>query len=240
MVATNSVACRFRRRERVVGWMIGAAGLSLAALFAVGCSLDDTPSCGTPLGPPCGCPTDSLSAAQLLSLPDLGFDGVQVRLLGPEDRTLDLVLDGDTWKGTMPPVTTGQYTVLVLGFSGAAVAYFGAEENVPVFGCSEWLPQNIVAQPFVTTALSVSAAGSTISAVWASVSGATFYYLERDTSIAFPTPVIDSVRGTSLDVTAAAAGWHYLRVRAGNTYVANGLASKVDSVLVSPAPSAPR
>ena len=223
--------------DRRIGWAL--VGMS-TVLLAAACSLDDTQSCGTPLGPPCGCTTDSLSARQLLSLPDLGFDGVQVRLIGPEERTLDLELDGDTWKGTMPPVTVGVYTVVVLGWSGGAVAYFGSEDNVPVFACSEWLPQSIVAQPFVTNALSVSASESTISVVWAAVAGATFYYLERDTSIAFPAPVIDSVVGTNRDVTGAADGWHYVRVRAGNAYVANGFPSEVDSVLVAPAPTAPR
>ena len=177
-------------------------------------------------------PVDTVPEPAIFSVSDVSFDAVTVEFVGPTAQTVTLTLDGADWTGIVPTLQAGTYDIVLLGMVASEVDYFGLLEDVDV--SSTWMPPAVLNfasfRPAVSS-LSASPAGE-VSMTFTAVAHASYYVVEHDTAVSFPTPVSVDTSETSLTLPFTEFGKRYVRVRAVNEYVSNGRASEIDSLEV--------
>lgn len=219
---------------RIPALLISATIYATIALSCGG-GVDDPLPCGDGDDPPpCGCGTGTETGSiPTISVPNLGFDRVRVRMIGPETYIFEFTLEGNSWSAASRSLVPGLYTLVVEGFLAGETTYLGSVAGVSVVACEALEPLTVPFSSFQPAGLSLTTVAPTITATWSAVARAEYYRVEHDSASAFLTPSTDSVSSTSHVLTATRTGWHYLRVRAGHSLVAQGRASEPDSVLVS-------
>jgi alpha-tubulin suppressor-like RCC1 family protein len=156
--------------------------------------------------------------------------------VGPTTKTITLTAGASNFTGTITDLPVGSYTVMVQGFVGTEVDYYGETGGVSVTANSS-TTASIVFQSFVPPSVSFPAPitwsfrpALTIGAV----PNATSYVIEVDRTSSFPSPAKTTVSSTSGSFIVSDTGTYYVRVRAANSTVPNGgRASNTTSVRVT-------
>lgn len=130
-----------------------------------------------------------------------------------------------TFTGTITGLPPGSYSVVVQGFVGTVVDYYGQTSGVNVTA-NTTTTATITFQSFVPTLNAFSPATTWSfrpAANITSVANATSYIIEVDRSSTFPNPTKTTVSSTTgASFVVSDTGTHYVRVRAANANVANG------------------
>ena len=186
---------------------------------------------------PDGLQTDE-GMGQTIPSPNLDIAGhlesARVQVLGPTNKTLDNLTPGTTV--TVDGLSPGSYTVVLEGFVGGEVDYFGQTSGVQV-QAGQNTSASISFNSFRPDLSGVSPATTAFNyrVNWPDVGDATGYEAEWDTDPSFGTArSAGSLTGSSfdVDVTALGLGTYYNRARASNQYVAAGRWSDAHAVTV--------
>ncbi len=154
------------------------------------------------------------------------LDGVEVRLSGPTNLTVDLPQVGNAFEGTIENLAPGNYAVLVIGSGAGEVTFFGAAAGVRVVA-GQNTTANIafnafetLLDPFVTPTFAFAAPIS-----FALVPNASFYQIEVARDANFTDVVSDTIPdndGWAWFVSQT--GPYFMRIRAGNPTVSSNAA----------------
>ncbi len=151
-------------------------------------------------------------------------------------KTITLTATGSSFTGTITGLPVGSYRVIVQGFVGTEVDYYGETSGVSVTANSN-TTASIVFQSFVPPSVSFPAPTTwsfTPTLTIGAVPNATSYVIEVDRTTSFPNPTKTTATGTSAWFIVQDTGTYYVRVRAANSAVSSGgRASTTTSVRVT-------
>jgi len=175
---------------------------------------------------------DTLPEPVWITVPDFSFDDVRVRFVGPIEHTMALTSGDGNWTGSAPSLPSGTYDVIVMAMVSSEVDHIGLVRDVSVDDGQ--LPAiTMTLATFRPTVQSLIAAPpSTVDVAFSTVTHASGYTIEHDTTASFASASSLFTTDTNLVFSVSEFGKRYVRVRASMEYVPFGRASEIDSVEV--------
>lgn len=214
------------------------AAAVLWVVVALGCrDVGDPLPCSTGGdAPTCAC-SAALEAGEaqgfVVSVPDVGFDAMRVRVIGPVVRVISVALVGGSWTGSLGGLPLGEYTLAAEGLVAGQTDHFGVRDGLQIRECDGIATATIPLTSFRPSVPRLTLDGSTIAVEWDAVPQAESYVVETDSTHAFSTATQYIAEDTDYTLPAV-AGRHLVRIRAGHPLVPAGRASEAAVVVVAP------
>jgi hypothetical protein len=152
------------------------------------------------------------------------FDAARATAIGPETVSINLTLIGANWQGTIGDLTPGSYRVIVEGFEGGIVDWYGEASSVSV-SAGQTSTATVTFDTFVPDfdPVQTPTTSTTVTVNFQSVGYAASYTVEWDTDPGFGGPqTISGITGTSVNIDVPGPGVYYVRIQAVNSQVSSG------------------